>query len=103
MATVSQKMMDALRDAAADQIDHAMVNVEGELKSYLIHKIHKTLNEFIAYVYIDDVEAQGVIRGAFLVDTAGDSLMSHDMLITKGDSGLLIAFQFKLKVEVAIQ
>jgi hypothetical protein len=96
---IQQKLLELTRDSMSDLFANALVNVNGQLKTYPIYKTTLDGNKIVKYIYLDDVQAQGQILSATLVDNQGNALAVKHMNIIKGDSGLLIAFQFVLKVE----
>ncbi len=99
MEIIQQKLLELTRDSMSDLFANALVNVNGQLKTYPIYKTTLDGNKIVKYIYLDDVQAQGQILSATLVDNQGNALAVKHMNIIKGDSGLLIAFQFVLKVE----
>ncbi|MFI8714427.1 hypothetical protein [Brevibacillus brevis] len=100
MAIIQNRLLELLRDDMSNHFAAALINVDGILRSYPIHKTLKNGVKVTKYIYLDDVEAQGQIQSAVLVDTGGNALAIKNMQVIKGDSGLLIAFEFSLEVKV---
>ncbi|KZE55779.1 hypothetical protein AV540_00045 [Brevibacillus parabrevis] len=101
MAIVQNRLLELLRDDLSGHVSTALINVDGQLKTYPIFKTTISGMKVTKYVYLDDVQARGQIMAASLVDSTGNTLATKTLSITKGDSGLLIAFEFEVKVEVS--
>lgn len=101
MAIVQNRLLELLRDDLSGHVANALVNVDGQLRTYPIFKTTVNGLKVTKYVYLDDVQAQGKILAASLIDSSGNALATKPLNITKGDSGLLIAFEFEVKVEVS--
>ncbi|MFS0556860.1 hypothetical protein [Brevibacillus sp. 179-C9.3 HS] len=101
MAIVQQKLVELLRDSLSNHVASALVNVNGAIKAYPIHKTTINGLKVTKYIFLNDVQAQGQIHSASLVDSTGNTLANKPLNITKGDSGLLIAFEFEVKLEVS--
>jgi len=98
---IQQRLLELTRDSVSGFFASALVNVNGQLKPYPIYKTVIDGMKITKYVYLDDVAAQGQILNAVLVDSQGNSLAVKNMNIIKGDDGLLLAFQFVIKVEAS--
>lgn len=101
MEIIQQRLLDLTRDSMSGFFASALVNVNGQLKPYPIYKTVIDGLKVTKYIYLDDVAATGQILNAALVDSQGNSLAVKNMNIIKGDNGLLLAFQFIIKVEVS--
>jgi hypothetical protein len=101
LAIVQNRLLELLRDDLNGHVANALVNVDGQVKTYPIFKTSINGMKVTKYIYLDDVQAQGQIQAASLVDSTGNALATKPLSITKGDSGLLIAFEFEVKVEVS--
>lgn len=101
MAIIQQRLLELLRDNLSNHVASALVNANGSLKSYPIQKTVVNGLKVTKYIFLNDVAAQGQISSATLVDASGNALATKSFSITKGDSGLLIAFEFEVKVEVS--
>lgn len=101
MDIIQQRLLDLTRDSMSGLFASALVNVNGQLKPYPIYKTVIDGMKVTKYIYLDDVAAQGQILNATLVDSQGNSLAVKNMNIIKGDDGLLLAFQFVIKVEAS--
>lgn len=100
MQIIQQRLLELLRDDLSNHVASALVNVNGALKTYPIQKTVANGLKVTKYIFLNDVAAQGQISSATLVDSSGNALATKPLSITKGDSGLLIAFEFEVKVEV---
>ncbi|WGV59391.1 hypothetical protein QIH01_28630 [Brevibacillus brevis] len=98
MAIIQNRLLELLQDDLSNQIKGALINVDGTLRSYPIYKTIKNGFKVTKYIYLDDVQAQGRIQSAVLVDSDGNALAIKNMQVVKGDSGLLVAFEFSLEV-----
>ncbi|WP_286085994.1 hypothetical protein [Brevibacillus sp. NSP2.1] len=101
LAIVQNRLLELLRDDLSNHVANALINVDGQLKTYPIFKTSISGMKVTKYIYLDDVQSQGQIQAASLVDSSGNALAVKPLSITKGDSGLLIAFEFEVKVEVS--
>lgn len=100
MAIVQNRLLELLRDNLSGHVTNALINVDGQLKTYPIFKTSVNGMKVTKYIYLDDVQSQGQIQSASLMDSSGNALAIKPLSITKGDSGLLIAFEFSLEVKV---
>ncbi|AMA74012.1 MULTISPECIES: hypothetical protein [Aneurinibacillus] len=84
-----------------NRIDHALVNVAGELAKYPIFRSEIQEKKLTVYIYIPDNEAIGKqILGASLMSKDGNTLANKPLNAIKGDKGFLIAFEFSVEVKV---
>ncbi|WP_255298515.1 hypothetical protein [Brevibacillus dissolubilis] len=101
VTVIQPLLMERLLLDLSGHIRHAQVKVNGQQYIYPIHKTVITENQVTSYVYLNDVEAQGQVENVSLLDSDGSVLAIKPTTITKGDSGLLVAFVFTLKMEVS--
>ncbi|MGO0058660.1 hypothetical protein ACTID9_01100 [Brevibacillus fluminis] len=99
---IQNRLLELLRDDLSGHFASALVNVDGQIKTYPIFNTVTAGLKVTKYVYLDDVQAQGQILGATLVDSDGNALANKPLSITKGDSGLLIAFEFSVEVKAEV-
>ncbi|MGC5327115.1 hypothetical protein [Brevibacillus sp. SYSU BS000544] len=98
---MQNRLLELLQNDVSNHINKALVNVDGQLKSYPIFKTTSSGFKVTKYVYLDDIQAQGQIQTVSLLDSSGNTLATKSLNIKKGDSGLLIAFELEVKVEVS--
>lgn len=92
-------LTDIAQDMSA-RINHALVNVAGDLKHYPIFRSEIKGTSLYVYIYIPDNELIGEqILGASLMRADGNTLANKPLNAIKGDKGFLIAFEFLIKVE----
>ncbi len=90
-----------IRDQASGHIASGIVKVDGIEQPHPIFKTIINGMKITKYIYLDDTEGLGTIQEAVLLDTEGNRLAIKPVSITKDDTGLLIAFEFEIKVEVS--
>jgi hypothetical protein len=99
-ATIVQPLLlQLLRDDVSRHVDHALVYIDGQPQTFPIFKTDINGMRLTKYIYLDDT-VQGNIQSFSLMDSTGNTLANKPVLITKVETGLLIAFEFEVKVEV---
>lgn len=102
MADVIQPLLlDYVVEDIGSRIDHALVNVGGELIEYPIHNTVITGRSIRKYVFLGETDLIGKqILGVSLMDAQGRTLANQIMNVVKNDRGFLIGFEFEVKLEV---
>ncbi|BAU28948.1 hypothetical protein DFP93_103205 [Aneurinibacillus soli] len=99
-ATIVQPLLlQLLRDDISRHVDHAFVNINGQPQTFPIFKTDVNGMRLTIYIYLDDT-VQGNIQSFSLMDSTGNTLAIKPVSVTKVETGLLIAFEFEVKVEV---
>lgn len=94
-------LLDYIVEDVDSHIDHALVNVSGELIQYPIHNTVVSGRSVRKYVFLQDTEVVGKqILGASLMDAEGRTLANQTMNVVKSGQGFLIGFEFTVKLEV---
>lgn len=103
MAIVQQKLLSLLTGDLSDHVDHALVVINGQVKSYPIFRRLQEGNKITIYVYLNDEGDTGLIQTATLVDSTGEALAIKPTAITKGAAGVMIAFAFTITIQGGAQ
>ncbi|ASS75761.1 hypothetical protein CIG75_12715 [Tumebacillus algifaecis] len=98
MAIVQQKLLSLLTGDLSGHVDHALVVINGQVKTYPIFRRLQDDNKVTIYVYLNEEEETGLIHAATLVDSEGESLAIKPTAITKGAAGVMIAFAFTITI-----
>lgn len=102
--TVSPEFLEFIRDRVSGNAAYAIAVRDGNEYIRSITETKHTTSDTVAvvqwYVYLDDVDAEGTITEARLVDANGDRLVTSDAQIVSAGSGALLLFEVTIKLEV---